>query len=235
LECCTTADSADIVVKAALNGFQAALGDYPSDSAGQRRAWKKVAARLEFSKQAALLECIGAVERFDDESMATLRDGLGLKESRRSARAKTPSKRKRVDDDSIDGWRVAVRGYLKKSATHRIVFAAALAERLLLHYQGFVTKTGKGRPELLCSVLDIVWQTAAAGQPIGANAFKAHYETLQQAAVETIDAEAWSAWRVVDLALTCCTSVDNTEASEEAAVVAYERVAGPDARNNPQI
>ena len=118
LECCTTTDTADIVVKAALNGFGAALGDYPSDSAGQRRAWKKVAARLEFSKQAALLECIGAVERFDDESLATLRDGLGLKESRRSERAtKAPTKRKRVDDDSIDSWRVAVRGYLK---SHRV-------------------------------------------------------------------------------------------------------------------
>jgi hypothetical protein len=100
-------------------------------SAGQRRAWKKVAARLEFSKQSALLESIGAIERFDDQSVGTLRDGLGLKELRRSERAKAPSKRKRVDDDSIDGWRAAVRGYLKRSPVHRMVFAAAVAPALL--------------------------------------------------------------------------------------------------------
>jgi hypothetical protein len=69
------------------------------------------------------------------------------------------------------------------------------------------------------------------------DAFQAHYETLQQAVLETGDAEAWSAWsawRAVDLALDCCASNDNTEAAE-AAVVAYERVAGRDARNDRQI
>jgi uncharacterized protein YjaG (DUF416 family) len=238
LECCRTLESAGAVARAALAGFQAALGDYPSDHAGQRRAWKRVAAREEFDKQSVLLEAIGSIERFDDQIIAGLRSDLGpTKQSGRGGRARSPGKRKQVDDDSIDGWRVAVRGYLNRSAPHRIAFVAALAERLWPHYQSFAAATGQGRPELLGGVLDAVWQ-AARGQPITAAAFQEHHARLQQAAPDTREDPAWSAWSawcLLELALVCCASAQNTESAEEAAVVAYERVAGPDARNDPQI
>jgi uncharacterized protein YjaG (DUF416 family) len=239
LECCTITESAGAAAKAALAGFQAALGDCPSDRAGQRRAWKKAAAREEFGKQSALLEAIGAVTRFDEQTIARLRTDLGpATEPGRGGQAKSPGKRKRVDDDSIDGWRVAVRGYLNRSPAHRIAFVASLAERLLPLYRSFAAATSQGRPELLDGVLDAVWQAAAEGQPISAAALHEHQEKLQQGAPGGRGAEAWgawSAWRLLELALACCASADNTEPAEEAAVVAYERVAGSNGRNDPQI
>jgi hypothetical protein len=61
---------------------------------------------------------------------------------------------------------------------------------------------------------------------------------LRQATVDAQASEAWgawSAWRLLELGLVCCASGENTEPAEEAALVAYECVAGPGARNDLQI
>jgi uncharacterized protein YjaG (DUF416 family) len=238
LECCQKTENAATVVKAVRAAFEAVLGGCPSDLAGQRRAWKKKTVQEEFGKQSALIEAIDPIGRFDDQAIARLRSGLGpVVPLSRAGRTKSPSKRKRVDNDSIEGWCLAVRGYLKRSSEHRIAFVAALAERLLPLYQSFVAATGQGRPELLASVLEAVWQ-AAKGQPVAATALQELQTKLQKAALDTRGSEAWgawSAWRLVELALACCGLAENTAPAEEAAVVAYECVAGPGSRNDPQI
>jgi uncharacterized protein YjaG (DUF416 family) len=238
LECCATTENAATAVQAVQAAFEAVLGDCPADLAGQRRAWKKVAVREEFGKQSVLLDAIGPILHFDDQTIATLRSGLGPAERRgRAGRTRPPAKKTRVDGDSIEGHRRAVRAYLKKSAAHRIAFVAALAERDLPLYQSFAAATGKGRPELLRSVLDAVWQ-AAKGKPIASAAFQELQTNLRRGALDPQDPEgwgAWSAWRLLELALACCGSTDNTESAEEAAVVAYECVAGRGSRNDPQI
>jgi uncharacterized protein YjaG (DUF416 family) len=237
LECCQQAENVAPATKAVTAAFAAALGDWPSDPAGQQRAWKKVAAQKERAKQTALLEGIGPLVQFDDQAVAQLRSQLGLTDRpNRTRRARPPSKKKRVDDDSIDGWRVAVRGHLKRSAAHRVVFTAALADRHLPLYQAFAATTGQGRPELLASVLVAVWQ-AAKGQPDAA-ALPELQAKLRQGALDTRDSTAWgawSAWRLLELALESCASAENTEAAEEASVVAYDCVAGPGSRDDPQV
>jgi uncharacterized protein YjaG (DUF416 family) len=237
LECCEEPENPGIAVKAAIAGFEA-VGDWPSDPAGGRRAWQRVAAREELAQQSTLLEKVGAITRFDDQTVATLRSGLGPKGQHGGGRKpRAQGKKKRVDDDSIDGWRGAVSGYLKKSAEHRIAFAAALAERLFPVYQTFAARARKGGPEPLRAVLDAVWQ-AARGRPIDPAALPDLRAKLHLGAPGKEEADAWgawSAWRVLELALECCGSTRNTEAAEEAAVVAYERVAGPDARKDPRI
>ena len=123
------------------------------------------------------------------------------------------------------------------SPQQRLAFVAALAERLLSLYHSFATATGKGQPELLRSVLDAVWH-AARGQPLAPAALQELQTKLQQGALDTQEPEAWgawSSWRLLELAVACCGSTDNTEPAEEAAVVAYECVAGPGSRNDPQI
>ena len=237
LECCQKMENTAMVVKAVQSTFDA-LGDCPSDLAGQRRAWKRIAVREEVRKQSALREAIGPIVRFDDQTIVSLRCGLGpAKRSGGAGRTRAPSKKKRVDDETIEGHRAAVRAYLKKAAEHRIAFVAALAERLLPLYQSFAAATGTGRPELLRSVLDVVWQ-AAKGQPVAVAALQELQAKLQQGALDAQQPEAWgawSAWRLVDLALACCGSAENIESAEEAAVVAYECVAGRGSRNDPQI
>lgn len=238
LECCEQTENAVTATKAVQAAFAAVLGDYPPDLAGQRRAWKKVAVREEFGKQSALLEAIGPIMHFDDQTIASLRSGLALAERPgRAGRTKPPTKKKRVDDESIEGHRAAVRAYLKKAGQHRIAFVAALAERFLPLYQSFAAGTGKARPEQLRSVLDAVWQ-AAKGQPVASAALQDLQTKLQQAALDADEPEAWGAWsagRLVELALACCGSADNIELAVEAAVVAYECVAGRGSRNDPQI
>jgi uncharacterized protein YjaG (DUF416 family) len=238
LECCQKTDNTAIVLRVVRSAVEAVLGDFPSDLAGQRRAWQRSAVQEEVRKQSALREAVGAIVRFDDQTIASLRSGLGPAErSGRAGRARPPSKKKRVDEDGIEGHRAAVRAFLKKSAVHRIAFVAALAERLLPHYKSFAAATGKGRPELLGGVLDAVWQ-AAKGQPVSAVALQDLQATLQQGALDPEAPEAWdawSAWRLVELALACCGSADNTELAVEAALVAWERVAGRGSRNDPQI
>jgi uncharacterized protein YjaG (DUF416 family) len=235
LVCCQTKENAGTVAKAVAAAFDAVLGDCPSDPAGQRRAWKKVAVQGEFAKQLALLEAIGPIVHFDDQTIAGLRCGLGP--AKRSGRARPPSKKKRVDEDSIDGHRAAVRACLKSSAAHRIAFVAALAERHFPLYQSFAATMGKGRPELLRGVLDAVWQ-AAKGQPVAATALQDLQTDLRQGAVDLQEPQAWgawSAWRLLELALACCGSAQNTEPAEEAAMVAYECIAGRGSRNDPRI
>ena len=234
LECCENTENEAIATKAALASFEAALGDWPSDKAGQRRAWKKVAARGECARQCALIEAIRPIARFDEHSVSTLRSGLSP--AQKSARARSPSKRKRVDNDSIDGWRFAVGQYLKRTPTHRIAFAASLAERLLPSYHSFAATTGDGQPDLLREVLDAVWK-AAKGHSITPRALEEHQTKLQAGSVCATEPdawEAWCAWRVLELALACCGEADNTELAGEAAVVAFELVAGPDARTDPR-
>jgi hypothetical protein len=124
---------------------------------------------------------------------------------------------------------------LKQSAAHRIAFAAALAERLLPLYRTFAAATGKGRPEILTGVLEAVWQVAK-DPPADPAILEDQQAKVRQAAVVDGEADArdaWSAWRVSELALACCGSAENTEPAGEAAVVAFERVAGPSARNDP--
>jgi hypothetical protein len=61
-----------------------------------------------------LLEAIGPIARFDDQAIAGLRSGLGPAERRgRAGRTRSPAKKQRVDDDSIEGHRAAVRAQLK--------------------------------------------------------------------------------------------------------------------------
>jgi uncharacterized protein YjaG (DUF416 family) len=242
LECCEEPENAAIATKAALAGFEAAVGDWPSDPAGQRRAWRKVAAREEFAKQSALLQAVGSIARFDEQTIATLRGGLETpaEEPVRGRRTKSPSKRKSAgakdELDGIDGLRAAVSGYLRRSAAHRIAFVAALAERLFPFYAAFAAATGRGRPELLRGALEAVWQ-AAEGRPIPPATLQDHRAKLQEGAPGAggLGWGAWSAWRVLGLALECCGSAGSTEPAEEAAVVAYERVAGPDGRKDPRI
>ena len=236
LECCQKTENTATVLKVVQSAWDA-LGDRPCDLAGQRRAWKRIAVQEEVGKQSALREAIGRIVRFDDQTIASLRSGLGpVKRSGRAGRTRPPSKMKRVDDDSIEGHRVAVRAYLKKSGEHRIAFVAALAERLLPHYESFAARTGKGRPELLRRVLDEVWQ-AAKGQPVAATALEDLQTKLRQGALDAEEPEAWgawSAWRLLELALVCCGSAENIEPAEEAAVVAYECVASRGSRNDPR-
>jgi hypothetical protein len=167
-----------------------------------------------------------------------LRSGLGPAERPgRAARARPPSKKNHVDDESIEGHRAAVRAYLKKSREHRIAFVAALAEKFLPLYQSFAAATGKGRPERLRSVLDSVWQ-AAKGRPVPSGALQDLQTKLLQGALDADDPAAWgawSAWRLVELALACCGSAENIKPAEAAALVAYECVAGRGSRNDPQI
>jgi uncharacterized protein YjaG (DUF416 family) len=237
LECCNNPENAATAARAVQAAFEAVLGESPSDLAGQRRAWKKVAVRQEFRKQSALLEAIGSIARFDDQTIASLRRAPGpMERPGRAGRIRPPSKKKRVDDESIEGHRAGVRVYLKKTGEHRIAFVAALAEQFLPLYQSFTAATGKGRPELLRTVLDVVWQ-AAKGQPIDAAALQDLQTKLRQGALNPQESEAWgawSAWRLLELALMCCGSAENIEAAEEAAVVAYECVAGRGSRDDPQ-
>jgi hypothetical protein len=142
-----------------------------------------------------------------------------------------------VDLDSIEGHRVAVSGFLKRSAGHRIAFAAALAERLFPLYAAFTAATGKGRPVLLRGALDAVWE-AAKGRAIDTVRLQDYLTKHREGALAKEEADAWSAWsawRVLGLALECCGSAKNTRPAEEAAVVAFERVAGPGARKEPRI
>jgi uncharacterized protein YjaG (DUF416 family) len=237
LECCRTTENTATVVKAVQSAMDA-VGDRPSDLAGQRRAWKRIAVQEEVGKQSALRETIDAIVRFDDQTIASLRSGLGpAKRSGHAGQTGPPSKKKRVDDDSIEGHRVAVRAYLKKSAAHRIAFVAALVERHLPLYQSFAAATGKGQPELLRNVLDAVWR-AAKCQAVAATALQELQMKLKQGALDPHEPEAWgawSAWRLLELALACCGSAENTESAEEAAIVAYECVAGRGSRNDAQI
>jgi uncharacterized protein YjaG (DUF416 family) len=229
-------DDVTSATRAALAGFEAAIGDWPSDISGQRRAWKKVPAQEEFRKQSALLEQIGSMSQFDDPGNTQLRRGLETTKPKRT-QAKAKSKKVQVDDDSIDGWRSAVHGYSRSSPGHRIAFAAALAQRLFPLYEAFAARTGKGRPDLMRGVLENIWQSAT-GQLMTSDTVRACKVNLQEAAPGLDEPgawDAWSAWRVLELALQCCTSVDNAEPAGEAAVVAYERVAGRDARKDPQI
>jgi hypothetical protein len=90
---------------------------------------------------------------------------------------------------------------------------------------------------LLGGVLEAVWQ-AAKGRPMAPEALQELQTALRQGALDAQEPEAWrawSAWRLLDLALACCGSDENMELAEEAAVVAYENVAGPGARNDPQV
>jgi uncharacterized protein YjaG (DUF416 family) len=243
LECCHKSDNAATVTKAALAAFETLLGDCPSDPAGQRRAWKKVTVREELGKQSALLDAIGPTLHLDDQTIARLRSDLGpAKQRGRAGRAASPSKKKRVDSDRVDSdrieeWRAFVRGQLKRSAAHRIAFVAALAERHLPRYQSFTAATGKGRPDLLASVLETVWQRAK-GEPVGAAALQELQTKLQQGALDGQEPgawAAWSAWRLLELALDCCGLADNTDLAEEAAVAAFEGVAGPGSRTDPEM
>jgi uncharacterized protein YjaG (DUF416 family) len=236
LECCKITDNTGLVAKAALTAFEAVVGDFPSDIAEQQRAWKKVRVQDEFRKQSAAIKAIGAIVTFDDQTIARLRHDLGLaKTLDRKSRPRSPSKSKRVDDDSIDGWRVVVSKHLNRSGAHRIAFVASLAERLLPLYISYAATTGKGRPEQLREVLDSAWE-AAKGRSFPSMVLQDLETKVNQGALDTEDSQAWSAWsawRTLQLALACCGSVENSELAEEAALVAYERVAGQGARNEP--
>jgi uncharacterized protein YjaG (DUF416 family) len=238
LECLENTDNLAGATRVALAGLEAAVGDWPSDVSGQRRAWKKVAAREEFAKQSALLEQVGTIAQFDAASIAQLRRGLETPaEKPKRSQPKAAKKKARVDDDSIDGLRSAVPAYLRQSPAHRIAFVAALSERLFPLYETFGVATGKGRPDLMRSVLEAVWQSAK-GEWMASQTVQACRANLREAVppMEEPGAwDAWSAWRVLELALDCCTSAENSEPAGEAAVVAYERVAGRDARKDPQI
>ncbi len=238
LECCEKADSAVPATKAALAAFQAVLGDWPSDPASQRRAWKKTGAQKEWALQSALLDAVAVADQFEEAAVGRLRSAFAPDKARARGSRNAPQKtRRKVDDDSVDGWRAAVQAYLSRSPAHRIAFAAALAEQLLPHYRAFSTATGTGRPDLLETVLEAVWQSAKH-PPAEPAILEAHQANLQQAAPDEGDPaarDAWSAWRVLELALASCGSVENTEPAGEAAVVAFERVAGRGARNDPKL
>jgi uncharacterized protein YjaG (DUF416 family) len=238
LECCKTVENTATTTTAALAALEAAAGDWPDDLAGQRRVWKKSAVREEVGKQLALREAIAPIMCFDDQTIAMLRSRLGSGERpARAVRAKSPGKRKRVDDDSVEGLRLVVRRSLSRSVSHRIAFAAALAERHLPLYYSFASATGRGRPELLTSVLDAVWQAARGGQPMTSAVFQELQSKLHQGQLNAQEAEAWSAWsawRLLELALACCGSGENSEPAEESALVAYECIAGPGSRNDSQ-
>jgi uncharacterized protein YjaG (DUF416 family) len=237
LDGCANREDAAPAGKAALDAFQAAVGDWPSDPAGQRRAWKKAAAQKEFAFQSDLLQTVRAVACFDEAAVKQLRGKFApAKTGGRTARAGPPKKARRVDDDSVEGWRAAVHAYLSRSPAHRIAFAAAVAERLLPHYRAYASAAGSGRPERLSNVVEAVWQ--AARDPSAAAAIvEEHQAKLRQAAPgdgEPGGWDAWSAWRVCELALACCASADNAGPAGEAAVVAFERVAGRGARDDPK-
>jgi uncharacterized protein YjaG (DUF416 family) len=243
LKCCHGKDNAATITKAVQAAFEAVLGDCPSDPAGQRRAWKKVAVREEFANQSALLDAIGPILRFDDQTIARLRSDLGpARKRRRASRAPSPSKKNRIDSSSVDSdrieeWRAFVRAHLKKSAAHRIAFVAALAQRHLPRYLSFTATTGKGQPDLLPSILESIWQRAK-GEPVGAAAIQELQTKLGQGALDSQEPDAWaawSAWRLVELALTCCGEADNRTFAEEAAVVAFECVAGSGSKADPEV
>jgi hypothetical protein len=232
-----TADNGVIATKAALAGLEAAAGDWPSDLGDRKRAWRRVGVQKEYSKQAALLDTIDATPFYDDQTITKLREDLAPAVTpKRSNRARAPAKRRRVDEDSIDGWRATVCAYLKRSAAHRIAFVAALAERSLAA-RGSPAAPGEGQPDLPNLVLDAVWQAAKGRQLAAAERHELRAE-LQRAEPDCRAPEAWPArvaWRLLELALACCESPDNSGTAEEAAVVAYERVAGSGARNDPEV
>jgi uncharacterized protein YjaG (DUF416 family) len=76
LQCCATAENGAFVVRAALAGFETVEPDWPLDPEIQPRVWKQVAVRKELKKQFKLLEHIGAIARFDDETIKALRRRL---------------------------------------------------------------------------------------------------------------------------------------------------------------
>jgi hypothetical protein len=91
---------------------------------------------------------------FDDHTITMLRTRFGPAEkggrtraaSNRSASMTTPS-----------------RAGVGPSAAHRIGFVAALAERLMCHYQSLNKATGKGRPDLVRNVLTAVGEHEKGG------------------------------------------------------------------------
>jgi uncharacterized protein YjaG (DUF416 family) len=243
LKCCQETDNAATVRKAAVAAFEAVIGDYPSGPAAQRRAWRKVAVQEEFARQSALRDAIGPVLHLDDQTIAMVRSDLGPVAQRgRAGGAASPRKKKRVEGDGVDSdrieeWRAFVRGQLKRSAAHRIAFAAALAERHLPRYQSFMAATGKGQPDLLARVLEAVWQTAR-GEPVAATALQELQTNLRQVAPDRQEPDgwgAWSAWRLLELSLACCGVANNSDLAEEAAVAAFECVAGPGSSADPLV
>ena len=238
LDCCVKAESVAIATKSAMAGFEAAVGDWPAEGPGQRRTWKKPAVSDEFVKQTALQDAVGSITEFDAAAIASLRDRHAPQlAAPNRARRPNGTAKKRADLDSVDGLRMAVRGYLKRSASHRLVFAALVAERLFPHYEAFVAAGGKGQSERFREVLATIWQAARSG-PLTSAALQESRMRLSEASVNKSEASAWSAWsawRVLELALECCASEKNLEPAEEAAVVAYERVAGPNSRTDAQI
>lgn len=93
LECCKTTENIALAIKVALTAFEAVVGDFRCDIAGQRRAWKKVAVQEEFRNQSVAIEAIGAMVTFDDQTIAKLRQETGpSKGVDRKIRPRSPKK-----------------------------------------------------------------------------------------------------------------------------------------------
>jgi uncharacterized protein YjaG (DUF416 family) len=236
LECCVSEDDA-VAVKAVRSAFDAvARQGWPSEPAAQPRAWRRAAARDEFTKQRALLEEIGPTLRFDEKSVEALRGRHRPLAPKRSAK-RAPKAGKDEGDGlvgDIEHYRVSLaRSFAKRTPAHRIVFAAGTAERLLPLYEAFAAATGRGRPELLREVLEAVWR-AAKGEPIAPEAIRDYRAQLKNAGPGAAERDPWTAWRVLALALECCGPADDPAPAVIAALHAYLRVAGPDAGVTPK-
>jgi uncharacterized protein YjaG (DUF416 family) len=76
LECCGTADNTLFAVRAALGGLDAAAPEWVLGPEEQPRLWRRIAVRKELNKQLEVAKLIGAIARFDDRSLKTLREAL---------------------------------------------------------------------------------------------------------------------------------------------------------------
>lgn len=252
LEGSGSADNRAIAVKATLAAFDAVVSDWPTEPAMQAQVWQQPEVQDELTQQRALLDEIGSRTRIDAKAVNALRKRTsksaqqpagGLKAAARGGKQrKTPSGRgKRGGGDGLvgdlEGYRASMKAsFAKRTPAHRVVFAAAMAERLLPLYEACAAATGRGRTEPMRLILEEIWRAAGSPpmDPLTRHGFEKELIAAEPQRQDPAARDAWYAWRVLILALACSDSAENIEPALAAALAAYHRAAGPGSENDPQ-
>jgi uncharacterized protein YjaG (DUF416 family) len=237
LECCVAEENTETAVKAGLAAFEATGTKWPSDSSGQKRAWKRAKVQAELAKQLALLEQIGSISSFDDKAIEALRGSFTAR-ARKRRRKPAPKTMRGGGEGGLVGDIEAYRkslsiSFAKKTPAHRIVVAAATAERLLPFYQTFAEVNGTIRPERLQEMVESLW-LAAKGKPIAPDHLERYQAEVRTAEPPADQRDRWVTWRVLGLALACCSSAENTEPAVAVLLAAYDRVVPRELQDQPE-
>jgi len=131
---------------------------------------------------------------------------------------------------SLDDYQQFVTSTIKPwTREKRIALAAAMAERWLPVYESFSEEEDWGDPSILQRALDAVWN-CALGKKLTTKDQKLHKNRVDENTPHTDDFavdidEVIATTAMIDYALSCCVSDDNTGDAVMAMVSAFEGVA----------